>query len=85
MDTANTEYTYVFAAGRKNHDLSLRDLTKAWRFSWTQGVVAAGGGTQIGAGFGLEIPENMSGATGYFACGSASMTMQINYDAPKVT
>lgn len=80
MTSANTEYSWTYVAKQTGSAFALLDQTKAWRHSWSQGVVAGGGGMQIGAGFGIEDDMNYPAGTKlYFACSSAGQTMEVSY------
>lgn len=80
MAAANTQYSFTIAPGMRNITFQLRDATKAWWYSWTAGVVAAGTGTQMGAGMGARQERGTTNTALYFACGSASMTMDVTYE-----
>lgn len=80
MTSANTEYSFTITKDMRNITFSLRDLTKAWRYSWTTGQVASGAGSQVGAGFGVVQEDQTSNTALYFACTTASMTMDITYE-----
>lgn len=83
MTLADTQYSFVWLAGQTRTLLGLLDTTKSWRWSWTAGVVAGGGGTPVGAGFQVEEESgHLVGQTLYFACGSAGQTMEVSYEKP---
>lgn len=86
MTLADTQYSFLWVAGQRRTLLSLRNPLNAWRWSWTAGVVAAGGGTQVGAGFGcFDEPSHPVGTTLYFASSSAGQTMDISYQHPSAS
>ena len=80
LTLADTQYSFTITRDMRNITLSLRDLTKAWRYSWTTGQVAGGAGSQVGAGFGAVQEAPVGNTALYFACGTAAMTMDITYE-----
>ena len=81
MTSANTEYSYTFDGSKRNVLLQLNDSAVAWRWSWTQGVVAAGNGHYVPAGGSiLQESPPASGTVIYFSSASASMTMRVSYE-----
>lgn len=77
MTSADTEYSVTFEHGDREILCRLSDTAVAWRWSWTSGVVAAGGGTPMKAGEAFALSGPIVGATLYFASSSAAMTMNI--------
>lgn len=81
LTTANTQYQLAIPAEAQNVRLSLADATKAWRYSATAGVVAAGGST-VAAGGTVEFTGPFSACTLYVASADASQTLTVSYTQP---
>lgn len=72
LTLADTQYTYTFGGRQRNTVFQCNDASVAWRWSFTAGVVAAGGGHDVPAG-GSIIQEAapVAGTVLYLASSSA--------------
>lgn len=77
MTTADTEYSVTFGHGDREILCRLLDTAVAWRWSWSSGVVAGGGGVPMKAGEALTLTGPITGSVLYIASSSAAMTMNV--------